>query len=983
MSNKKSIQDRSSYFDNIKGLLIFLVVLAHFFYGFQSHENIDLITDMIYTFHMPAFVFVSGFFSKSENSRSPEAIMKLAAAYLFFNGGCMLFTLPDGVFSGAVPYYSYWYLIALIAWRITVPYISKIKHILPILIICSLLAGFWGDIDNTFSASRIICFYPYFMAGYFMDKDKINSILTAKKSKRLAIGLSSAALCLTAAYASVSFFRYSDNDLTMLSYNDRNGIFGRLALIFTASLGIISLLVLTADKKLPFLTQIGKNSLSVFLCHRGITLLYADTFPELPEKLVISSSLICAAAVSIVFGSEPVSAVINGFLSACSKAVLSIGRQKRIIAAGAVTAAYILTLTFFPAKKIMSTAPVIMPSEENAAVPQDIMYRKMSADDAEKFENSFRLLFAGDLILLEDQVRNGWNGSEYDFSPLFEYTEEYISSADIAVGVFEGPMAGEAEGYSTSNFDDGKSLTLNFPDEFAYAVKDAGFDLVTTANNHFLDKGIDAAYRTLDILDDAGLEHTGSYRSAEEKASDKIKLIEKDGIKIAFLSYTYGTNGYDTEYMLNEGKFSHLTSLLTSPDSENFQQVRESVIQDLEAAKALSPDLIAVLPHMGAQFENYPDDYQKTWCGIFKDAGADIILCDHSHSVQPAEISSENGKNVYTLYCPGNYTNIYREHNGDASVLAEVYIDRETKEIIGGGIIPMYTMSSVNGNYRPLPVYDIMTDDNIRNYISTDDLIRSENVYSHITGIMFGHDIFPTSAEKSLLFDSEGYIRKPVSPLEITEEMKNGRFFKMITEADGVCFIGDSVTEGTKNGGYGWYEPLEKYINGGVYNVSKGSTTIRLISERSDEMINADAELYVIAVGTNDVRYRDEEICAMTAADYTAAVQRLCGNISSAKPEAEFVLIAPWTSVDGDGASALGYDNKIKLNNEYSAALETMCTENGYTFIDPNPYIESFIGQKNGRYPISDYLLDHIHPNAHKGIYLYSEAVLKYGLDKS
>ena len=85
--------------------------------------------------------------------------------------------------------------------------------------------------------------------------------------------------------------------------------------------------------------------------------------------------------------------------------------------------------------------------------------------------NAFRITFSGDLILLEDQVKRAYNGKGYDFSDVFEYAEPYISSADLAIGVFEGPMAGEDAGYSSSNFDDGKELYLNFPDSFADAVK--------------------------------------------------------------------------------------------------------------------------------------------------------------------------------------------------------------------------------------------------------------------------------------------------------------------------------------------------------------------------------------------------------------------------------------------------------------------------------------------------------------------------------
>ena len=88
----------------------------------------------------------------------------------------------------------------------------------------------------------------------------------------------------------------------------------------------------------------------------------------------------------------------------------------------------------------------------------DIIYHVMDNEQKAKFDDAFRITFSGDLILLEDQVKRAYNGKGYDFSDVFEYAEPYISSADLAIGVFEGSMAGEDAGYSSSNFDDGKEL---------------------------------------------------------------------------------------------------------------------------------------------------------------------------------------------------------------------------------------------------------------------------------------------------------------------------------------------------------------------------------------------------------------------------------------------------------------------------------------------------------------------------------------------
>ena len=260
----------------------------------------------------------------------------------------------------------------------------------------------------------------------------------------------------------------------------------------------------------------------------------------------------------------------------------------------------------------------------------------LTAKETQNLNNAFRILFCGDLILLEDQVKRAWKGKEYDFDEMFEYTMKYIQPADLAIGVFEGPLGGSEAGYSTSNYGDGKSLALSFPDEFAEAVKRAGFDLVTTANNHLLDKGIDGTLRTLEILDKINLPHTGSYRNIQEKEAGKIRLIEKDGLNFAILSYTYGTNAYSEEDLLYSEDVNFMTSLLVSPASKNFEKVKESIRQDFERAKGLKPDFIVVLPHMGSQFLKKPDFYQRTWVKLFKDFGADIILSDHTHSVQQA-----------------------------------------------------------------------------------------------------------------------------------------------------------------------------------------------------------------------------------------------------------------------------------------------------------------------------------------------------------
>ena len=126
-------KERSAYWDNIKGFLILLVVFGHVLYKLQATSPIiNTTVDSIYMFHMPAFIFVSGYFGKSERSRSFESIIKLIFLFFIFNSITLFI---EGYTDYLQPIYSYWYLIALIVWRLTAHRISKYKFVNIILIV--------------------------------------------------------------------------------------------------------------------------------------------------------------------------------------------------------------------------------------------------------------------------------------------------------------------------------------------------------------------------------------------------------------------------------------------------------------------------------------------------------------------------------------------------------------------------------------------------------------------------------------------------------------------------------------------------------------------------------------------------------------------------------------------------------------------------------------------------------------------------------
>ncbi len=960
---------KTAYWDNLKGIFIFLVVFAHCLYSLQDSALINRITDLIYVFHMPAFVFVAGFLSKSENARSKSSLKKLIVAYIIFNPLMLLYAyVRYGIMPTLVtPSYSYWFLIGMIVWRFSVKYVSRVRGALVFSVAAALIVGFFADVTNVFSAARIIAFYPFFLAGFMLPAEKISVLYDKRKAYVYIEGVILLAVAVAASYLFVVVSGVSDGALTMTAYENRYGLLMRTAMFAISAAAITGFMLAVPNRRIPCLTTLGSNSMSVFLLHRIPTLLIGDLLIGGNDAVRITGSAVAAVLLTALLGNRAVAFRVDGFLTFCRGLVSgeSVKTTKKSIVVRTLLCVAVVVVALLPLASELNNSFRGDSESKSESDSAGKIYNRITDAQQAAFDDDIKILFSGDLILLEDQVKNAYDGEKYDFGDIFEYTEKYISGADLAIGVFEGPAAGAEKGYSVGNYDDGKSLSLNFPDEFVQSVKNAGYDLVTTANNHLLDKGISGALRTLDVLDSFGLDHIGSYRNASEK--ETVKILSAGGIKIAVLAYTYGSNGYSEDDLLSGG-LSYITSVLVPPKSVNFEKVKASVIGDIGKAKKEEPDLIVILPHMGEQFLDEPDDYQKAWNDIFIGAGADIVLNDHTHSVQPVDIFGENGKNKLIVNCPGNFVNIYRKHNGDAAVMVEVYIDRKDKTVTGASVIPMWIQSPAGGNYRPLPIYDILCDETLKRQISTDDLERVGGVHRHITSVMLGEELTLDMVEERYYMNENGYLAPQTEQMELTDAMKASVLYKAVTTAESVCYVGDSLTEGNTNGGYGWYEPVSGLSKKSVKCAKGGGTSKTILPQ-----IPAGYGLYVVAIGTNDVRYRKSDICAMTAEEYIKELEKFVSRIRATDENAKFAFVAPWMALETDRVSALPPVERDAMLAEYTSSLKTWCSENGHIFSNPNPAIAGVLAKEKD----SDYILDHIHPNRTSGIKLYSKSVFE------
>lgn len=260
------------------------------------------------------------------------------------------------------------------------------------------------------------------------------------------------------------------------------------------------------------------------------------------------------------------------------------------------------------------------------------------------------LAVCGDIMSHSPQTNDAYDATTdtYSYLPCFQYVQPWIESADYAVANFETTLNGPPySGYPQ----------FCAPDALAYDIQAIGFDLVTTANNHSMDKGFNGVVRTLDTLDQAGLAHVGSYRTQEEfQENNGVVVADVGGISVAFLGYTYGTNGIpiaeENNFCLNRFNVDY------NGDCTTLDQ--EKLKSELAYAESLETDLIAVMIHWGIEYQTTQNEYQTQVADFLIANGADLILGSHSHVPQPMEtrtVTLDDGstRSAFVAYSLGNF----------------------------------------------------------------------------------------------------------------------------------------------------------------------------------------------------------------------------------------------------------------------------------------------------------------------------------------
>lgn len=301
-------------------------------------------------------------------------------------------------------------------------------------------------------------------------------------------------------------------------------------------------------------------------------------------------------------------------------------------------------------------------------------------------DSKVELVFAGDAMQHSAQIDAASNGDgTYSYDEYFTAIKPYIENADYAIVNLESPLGGKPyTGYPC----------FSAPDSYLTALTDAGFDLMLAANNHTLDRRDKGLIRTISQFEQQSTDYVGIYRNAQHRKQQVPFIKNINGFKIAFLNYTYGTNGI---------------TLQTDAIVDYID--KEKIKTDVELARNLGAELIAVCIHWGDEYKLLPNKSQQNLADYLCQLDVDMIIGGHPHVIQPMELreNSVSKKKTLLVYSLGNFVSNMKTRDTRGGALLKVNISRS---ISGRAMVDSASYRLVftipptdkNKNFRVVPV---------------------------------------------------------------------------------------------------------------------------------------------------------------------------------------------------------------------------------------------------------------------------------------
>lgn len=298
-------------------------------------------------------------------------------------------------------------------------------------------------------------------------------------------------------------------------------------------------------------------------------------------------------------------------------------------------------------------------------------------------EYHLSILIAGDFMQHGPQITAALQpDSSYNYDECFARVKPVIEDADVAIGNLEVTLGGKPyAGYPQ----------FRAPDEYLQAIVDAGIDIILTANNHCLDSGKHGLERTIMMMDSVGVPHIGTYVDEFEREDNYPYILEQNGIRVAILNFTYGTNGLAVE----------------EPNIVNMMDTAIIAV-DLVTAKEVNPDVIIAIPHWGIEYQTLPSKEQRRMADWLIDNGVDHVIGGHPHVAQPMELLN-NGKN-FVAYSLGNVISNQSKPNTYGGYMVRLdFVKNDSLTMLSDCAYIPYWVSRPhdNGfkhNYRMLPL---------------------------------------------------------------------------------------------------------------------------------------------------------------------------------------------------------------------------------------------------------------------------------------
>ena len=340
--------------------------------------------------------------------------------------------------------------------------------------------------------------------------------------------------------------------------------------------------------------------------------------------------------------------------------------------------------------------------------------------------NIIKLSFVGDIMCEKVQLLASKEKGKYNFDKMLEEIRGYLQQSDYVIGNLETPIS-KIAGYTNDLY------CFNTPEEFLKSLKDANFNLLITANNHCLDRGIVGLNKTMEKIKKYNMDYVGTYKNKKESKNTTIKKI--NGVKVAFIAYTYGTNYSYNRYKLSNRQ-EYKVNLIKKQNSDStwkdylktsaykdmyLRQIKSKVKEiikykdkrlkintknsividelnqgewhidkgllqkakeDIKKAKENS-DIVVFILHSGGQFNEQPGSFTKNIVKELVKEDLDILVAMHPHVVQKTEFIQ--GKPV--IYSLGNFSispstpYINFDLLPEYSILLNLYVTTNTKKI--------------------------------------------------------------------------------------------------------------------------------------------------------------------------------------------------------------------------------------------------------------------------------------------------------------